>query len=39
MSQNQFFSYGLEIMMFGFATTGGDGTDPLHLLQVWLVLV
>jgi hypothetical protein len=25
--------------VLGYATTGGDGTDQLHLLQVWLVLV
>jgi hypothetical protein len=30
MSQTPtFFSYGLEIMMFCYATTGGDGTDPI----------
>jgi hypothetical protein len=25
--------------VLGFATTGGDGTDPITPLQVWLVLV
>jgi hypothetical protein len=33
------FPYGLEIMMFWVCNNGGDGTDPITPLQVWLVLL
>jgi hypothetical protein len=39
MSQKPtFFSLWIGNNVFGLCN-GGDGTDPIHLLQVWLVLV